>query len=242
MIPGFFAAGARHAAGDGDPHWGDVVLLTDMRTPNGTTFVDLKGHPLTALGSVQIVDGEAVFSGGNNDFITSPDSDDWTFGDEFCIELFGVRMDTPRSGSQCMISHYNSFTPMSSHRSWFVAIESDGSLRLVLSHNGSGVSQYLSTPMPLTGEFDIRIERWNDAGILRGAFYANGLRLGDPQTMPINLYNTTGLFAIGSNNPNSSVGGREVFHGGMKAVRLTRAARNPGASSYTVPTLPLPTA
>ena len=66
MIPGMFAAGAVRADGPapgGDPHWSDVVLLTDMRAPDGTTFVDAKGHPLTANGTVEISGGEAVFNG-----------------------------------------------------------------------------------------------------------------------------------------------------------------------------------
>ena len=246
MIPGMFAAGAVRADGPapgGDPHWSDVVLLTDMRAPDGTTFVDAKGHPLTANGTVEISGGEAVFNGSSNDFISSPDSDDWAFGSEFCIELFGVRVVSPRTRHHTLIAHYDAFSPLTTHRSWFLSLETDGRIRFLLSPNGISTSQqyYSAAIPPGPGTYDIRFERWDDAGTLRGSCYLDGARLGSEHDIPNMPYNAAGPFAIGTDNAGSSGAGRNPFIGGMQAARLTRAARNPGAASYPVPTLPLPT-
>lgn len=226
-----------------DPLYSSVRLLTDMRSPNGTTFTDAKGHALTANGAVAISGGEGVFPGGLSDFVSAADSNDWNFGNEFCLELFGVRIPSLPAVTAALVSHWNAFTPLANNRSWCLFLDADGQLRFTLSTNGTGTSVSLlsgSTVSP--GTYDLRFERWNDAGTLRGNFYVNGSRLGSQQVIAGSVFNPAGLLAIGTVNPNASTASnRNPFTGGMKAVRLTDAARNPGAASYTVPPLPLPT-
>lgn len=228
----------------GDPLWASVVLLTDMRSPNGTTFTDAKGHALTAAGAVAISGGEAVFPGSTADMLTTPDSNDWNFGNEFCIELFGVRIPSLPGATAALLSHWNAFTPFANNRSWALWLDADGQLRFALSTNGQsgGIGVWTSGSTITAGTYDLRFERWNDAGTLRGNFYVNGSRLGSQQVMAGTVFNATGSLAIGTDNPNATTASnRNPFTGGMKVVRLTNAARNPGAASYQVPTLPLPT-
>lgn len=225
-----------------DPFWVDVRLLTDMRSPNGTTFTDAKGHALTANGSAAISGGEAVF-GGVSDFVSAADTNDWNFGNEFCIELFGVRFAALPAVTAGLVSHWNAFTPLANNRSWCLFLDADGQLRFTLSTNGTGTSVSLLSGSTISpGTYDLRFERWNDSGTLRGNFYVNGSRLGTQQVIAGSVFNPAGLLAIGVDNPNATTASnRNPFIGGIKAVRLTNAARNPGAASYVVPTLPLPT-
>jgi hypothetical protein len=80
----------------GDPFWNKVVLLAHMDGDDGsTTFVDKKKHALTANGNAQIDTAQFKFGGaaalfdGTGDFITTPDSADWHFGNkDFTIEFW----------------------------------------------------------------------------------------------------------------------------------------------------------
>lgn len=231
------------ASGPSDPLWSSVVLLTDMRSPNGNVFTDAKGHALTANGSVAISGGEAVF-GGVSDFVSAADSNDWRLGSSFCIELFGVRIGSLPAATSCFVGHYNAFTPLGNNRSWALMLDADGQLRFLLSTNGQGAGTTIiySGATVAPGTHDIRFERWDDGGTLRANFYVNGARLGSEQVLSGATFNAAGLLAIGVDNPNATTpSNRNPFIGGIKAVRLTNSARNPGAASYVVPTLPLPT-
>lgn len=223
-----------------DPLYSLVRLNCDMR--NGPTFVDSKGHALTANGAVAISGGEGVFPGGLSDFVSAADSNDWNFGNEFCLELFGVRIPSLPGVTAGLVSHWNAFTPFANQRSWCLFLDADGQLRFTLSTAGTATVTMLSGSTIAAGTYNIRFERWNDAGTLRANFYINGSRLGTQQVLAGTLFNATGRLAIGTVNPDAStISNRSPFTGGMQWARLTDAARNPGASSYPVPTLPLPT-
>lgn len=221
-----------------DPAWADVVLLADMRSPSGTVFTDLSqyGHVLTADGNAAISGGEAVFD-GNGDFAWAADSTDWNLGAEFCLEVFGVRVDS-LAAPQTLLSHYDAYTPFTDNRGWLFRMDASGALAVTISTAGvsAGTVAYTSTSVIPAGTYNICVDRY--AGNLH--FYVNGVRLGTPVACSAIPFDSASYLAIGATNARGSTTDRSYLTGGMKAARITRASRYAGAASYTVPPLPLP--
>lgn len=77
-----------------DSDWSSVVLAMHMDGTNGSTsFIDLRGHTMTAVGNAQISTAQSKFGGasalfdGTGDAVHTPDSTDWAFGSgDFTIE------------------------------------------------------------------------------------------------------------------------------------------------------------
>ncbi len=82
----------------GDPYWDNVVLLMHMDGANGsTTFVDEKGHTVTAHGYAEVSTVESkyggasaagFYTGGSVDKLTVPASTDFELTGDFTIEAF----------------------------------------------------------------------------------------------------------------------------------------------------------
>lgn len=105
MIPGSLNT-AIMGGGVSDPFFDDVVSLLHMDGPDAsTTFTDEKGVVWTANGNAQIDTAQSKFGGasglfdGTGDYITTPDSADFTFGtSDFTIEYW-VRMNAAAGAS-----------------------------------------------------------------------------------------------------------------------------------------------
>lgn len=180
---------------------------------------------------------EIVFPGANGEVLTVPDSDDWAFAGEFCIELFGVKFDN-NTAVHGLISSYNA---SGDQRSW--ALDFDGTvspkqLRGRLSTDGTATggafTSLVGTFNPTVGvAYDLCMER-DASNVLR--LYVDGIMIAST-TFAGALFNSNQLLDIGQ----GSVQTASALAGRLKAVRITRAARYASDSGYAVPTLPLPT-
>jgi hypothetical protein len=102
-----------------DKHLSNVVLLVGFEGADGSTsFVDESpsGHTLTAVGNAQVDTGQSKFGAssglfdGNGDYISIPDSDEFTFGaGDFTIETH-VRFNVVQT-SMFIAKYNNSVTP-----------------------------------------------------------------------------------------------------------------------------------
>lgn len=76
--------------------YGSVVALLHMNGSDAsTTFTDQRGHTFTAAGNAQIDTAQSKFGGASGlfdasgDYISTPDSDEWSFGSgDFTIECW----------------------------------------------------------------------------------------------------------------------------------------------------------
>jgi hypothetical protein len=186
-----------------------------------------------------LTQGEEIeFPGTNNEVLTVPDSDDWAFTGEFCIELFGVKFDN-NTAIHGLISSYNA---SGNQRSW--ALDFDGTaspnkqLRGRLSTDGTATGdafvELVGTFNPTAGvAYDLCMER-DASNVFR--LYVDGVMIAST-TFAGALFNSNQLLDIGQ----GSVQTASALNGRLKAVRITRAARYASDSGYVVPALPLPT-
>lgn len=81
-----------------DPYWASVVLSMPMDgSNNGTTFTDLKGHtfsrtgsPVTSTAQFKFGTASAFFPSSLGNLISTPDSNDWSFGaGDWTVEFHG---------------------------------------------------------------------------------------------------------------------------------------------------------
>lgn len=90
-----------------DPYAEYLVLGLHMDGADGsTTFTDVCGHAMTAVGGAKISTARYKYGGasgllnGSTDWITTPDSDDWTLGNrDFTIRGFGYLAAYPQNNA-----------------------------------------------------------------------------------------------------------------------------------------------
>jgi len=176
---------------------------------------------------------EIILPGSTTNNITAPDSNDWAFSGDFCIELFGMQItnNTLRHG---LISHYNA---SGDQRSWGFDYRGDQSPKRFsaqFSTNGTAVAGTVEGNIDLTNNtsYDVCIER---AGTTV-RIYVNGTMVGSG-TISGALFNSNQLLDIGMGIAQTAT----PWIGRFKAIRITRTSRYASDSGYVVPSLPLPT-
>lgn len=167
-------------------------------------------------------------SAHRSNFFTLDDSADWHFAGDFTIELFGVEF--ADTNTAVLLNDYNA---TASERSWRLQYAS-GALAFIGSTNGSGttVISYTWTPT-LNTPYDIAVERSGSAVriYVDGTMVASGTIAGA-------LFDAAQPLVIGAGDAAGSL----PFTGLARALRITNGtARYATDTSYTVPTLPLPT-
>lgn len=177
---------------------------------------------------------EVILPGSLTNNITVPDSDDWSFSGDFCIELFGLKV-TNNAIRHGIISHYNA---SGNQRSWGLDYRGDLSpKRFSAQFSADGQAGTITTTeanIDLTNNqaYDVCLERAGTTVRL----YVNGAVVGTGVT-PGALFNSNQLLDIGVGIAQTS----DPWIGRFKAIRITRVARYDSGSGYVVPALPLPT-
>jgi hypothetical protein len=228
-LTGFGAAGE-------DEHFESVVLLAHMDGADAsTTFTDssLKRHALTANGNAQIDTSQSKFGGASyqngagsaGDYISIPDSDDWTFGSQnFTIEFF-VRH---TSGAvQHMLAQ-----DVDTDNRW--RLYNDGTAGYIFQSRSGGSTQVECTE-PSVG-FSNNV--WYHVAFVRngGTFtiYRDGVSVASTSAS-VTLPNLSAPLRIGSND----TGTEFVLLGWMDELRITKGvARYTG--NFTAPTKAFP--
>jgi hypothetical protein len=189
---------------------------------------------LSWLASTVTTQGEEIIlPGSTTNNITVPDSGDWAFAGDFCIELFGLKItdNTLRHG---IISQYNA---SGDQRSWGLDYRGDLSPKRFSSNfstNGIAVAGTVEGNVDLTNNtpYDVCLER--DGTTVR--IYVDGAMVGSG-TISGALFNSNQLLDIGMGIAQTAT----PWIGRFKAIRITRVSRYASDSGYVVPTLPLPT-
>ena len=161
----------------------DVVAWWPLDEQQGTTAAELTGqHPGTHVNGPTPVDGvvqQALEFDGTDDYVTVPDSDDWTFPGDFTIELW-ARWDEP-IGSDCLVGHNEGG---GSNNKWFFLADST-SLKFHVNTPNLGTGVWMTAPfVPETG-------RWYHLAVTRTgttySFHVDGAVVGsvdDPTPIP----------------------------------------------------------
>lgn len=133
---------------DTDPWWLNTVLALRMDGTSGsTTFTDLKGKTVTAVGntSVSLAQskfGQAAYFDGTGDYLSVPDTDDWYFGvGDFTIETW-ARFDAAAPNYQTIASQF-----VDANNWWFFRKElsSDNKLTCYFRVGGTVKANYIMT-------------------------------------------------------------------------------------------------
>jgi len=223
------AATPRVSGGGGgdDPLYGSVVsLFNGTGQPNGTTFTDEKSKVWTPAGNAQVLSGQAEFD-GSGDYITTPSSTDFDFGDgDFCVEMFAT-LDVV-SGNHVLIGRRNSggFTPFG------IGVFSS-KLQMLVSVSGGAWESTAADPnnFPVSTEQHVALERAGDTiRLLReGSVVASHVIGTDPVMASSNI-----VFIGHWSTTQFPLDGR------IRSWRITKAAHRYGGA-YTVPSPVFPT-
>lgn len=167
--------------------------------------------------------------------ITRPNNAFLAFAGNFTIEIF--KMKFADTATQVLLGNYNASSPFSNNRCWQLQYTSGTGLVFIGSLNGSTTTTVTYSWTPTTGvEYDLCVDRSGSTVRIYtdGTFRASG-------TISGGLFNTTTTyFTIGQGSVGSGFGSPTT--GSAKALRITDGtARYATGTSYTVPSLPLPT-
>jgi Concanavalin A-like lectin/glucanases superfamily len=212
-----------------DKHLSNVVLLVGFEGTDGSTsFVDESpsGHSLTAVGNAQVDTAQSMFGAssglfdGNGDYISIPDSDEFTLGaGDFTIETH-VRFNVVQT-SMFISKYNNSVTPAE----WFFGY--NGNL-IFLAFFGNGGSDFIS----VTGAVTPVASTWYHAAVTRSGnmfrMFWQGAQVGSLSSA-VTLKNTTEGVRIGSRNHSSP----SYLNGRLDELRVTR-----GVARYSAPFVP----
>lgn len=218
----------------GDPAFTSVVLLLRFNGTDGsTTFTDLTGKTMTAVGNAQIDTAQSKFGGasglfdGSGDFITTPDNAAWHFATgPFCIELF-VRHDT-KINNTAYVGQWDG--------AWFFYTEG-GQLKFRARATNNDLLDLVYNWTPVSGQwYHICAER-NPSNRMR--LYIDGVMVASTNTtFARDLANGTALLRIG--RINDSFPGYD-FQGHIDELRITKGvARYDSDFGFPVPTAEYP--
>ena len=205
------------------------TFICNFTGPSGSsTFIDLTGKTITAHGNAQIgtTGGQHGLFDGAGDYLTVPDSDDWTMSGEFTVEL--VLSMTTKTDNQAFCGQWDS------GNAWYLWVVS-GQLTMRMVSASSVYTDLVFTWTPTLGQtYHIAIDRdglnklrmYIDGAMVASATYAATM---NPSNQPL---------VIGAIGQYGSFPAFD-FQGKMYGVRLTKgAARYATDTTYTVPSLP----
>ena len=222
-----------------DPHFASVVFLSHFDGSDAsTTVTDEKSHTVTCVGNAQLDTAQQKFGSasllldGTGDYITVPDSNEWTPGADFTIEGW-VRF-AALTGNHVFCSHYENTTNM---RSWFFR-RTTGDLLTFQIHPFSGGSNP-NSPEIAQGAWAPVINTWYHVAVTRSGnayrVFAAGSLIGS-NTTPFGPTNSNQPLVFGAIN---SSGFTQFLNGWMDDWRITNGvARYTGA--FTPPVAPFP--
>lgn len=226
-------------AGATDPHFANVVFLSDFEGTDGAgvsfTEDSNSGHTVTGSGTAVFSDDQArtgttsLFAGTGG--ASCADSDDWDLSDANADE-FTIEYSIYNSGS--LPSQWDVLSSFSGSFGWLIRHGSGGEITFFGSNDGSGLQINFSTSGASLGS-----NAWNDICIEKDSggkirIYVDGVMRGSDTPVNSALHNSSGL-AIG-NHP----GGPPT--GYVDRLRITKGvARYASDSGYTPSDDPFPT-
>lgn len=222
-----------------DPFWLNTILSVEFDGVNGTTtYTDDSrlANSMANFNDASIQQG-ALYLDGVNDGVTvdltnSSGSGQWTPGSAFTWEFFGINFSS-KANDQILAAHY---TGVTGSQDWRIMWDqSEGKINLESMSGATLVISASAAFDPIVGvEYDIMVS-WDGA---KARFYVDGVYIGG--TNFSGPFNYTGIGLRIGYDRGSSGNDRNFFHGFMKAVRLTRAARTTSETTYQRHTNPLP--
>ena len=192
---------------------------------NSTSFVDLTGKPITAHGNVHIgTGGQHGYFDGSGDYLTVPDSDDWTTSGLFTHEIF-LAFET-KTDSQAIMGQWND------PNAWYLWIVSG---QLSIRMNSGAFTDLSFTWTPVLGQkYHIAVSR-DVSNVLR--LYIDGAMVAS-MTYAAVMAESDEPLVIGAIGVNNAFSGFD-FNGKIYGARLTKGqALYATDTSFTVPTLP----
>ena len=196
-------------------------------------------NDLETVGNAQISTAQSKWGGssiafdGTGDYLTSPDSDAWSFGTgNFTVEGWVYPAASP---NQPIIVGQWSGSGGSTTLSWVLLLSNDGNrnLRFATSSDGANVLFDLVSSSPLT------LNAWSHVAVVRNGntfqLYLNGTAAtGGSTTSSSSLFNATNALSVGS-----SSAGTQPFNGYIDDLRITKGVARYTAN-FTAPTAPFP--
>lgn len=198
--------------------------------------LSLSAHSIQWIGTttnrVITIGEEVVFPGNAAAYLRVADHADWTFDGDFTIEEFGWK--TAAVGStQVSLSHYRA-DPAKSWHLVYSGAAGTPQFRFDGSTDGSATTNIGANWTPTANQaYDRCVDRSGSTVRL----YIDGVMIGSG-TLAGALFNSAEPLVIGGDSGAITF----PFNGRMKAWRITKGvARYATDTSYTVPSLPLPT-
>lgn len=203
-----------------------------------TTIIDEKLHTVTANGDAQLNTAQKKFGtaslllDGAGDYLSIPDSDEWTFTGDFTIEGW-VRF-AALTGNHVFCSHYENTT---NQRSWFFR-RTTGNLLTFQYFKFSGSSNPNASEL-IEGAWSPIVDTWYHVAVTRAgstcSVFADGALIGS-SVNPLPPFASNQPLIFGAVN---SSGLTQFLNGWLDDWRITKGvARYTGP--YAVPTAPFP--
>jgi hypothetical protein len=207
-----------NALGDGNDAY--TKLLLHMEGPYNTkTFVDSStaAHAMTAVGNVLLSGTQArfgrtaAFFDANGDYLSSPDSDDWTFEDQPYTVDFWFRAASFSTTQRLLVGSWNSSG--SSGRSWAVFLVDNDYIRI---HEENGTANYSDIPIGFLG-----MNIWYHVAVVRESsgntkLYLDGVYKGSASNRTT-IRNGDAALYIGAEN-----GTQNFYHGYIDELRISK--------------------
>jgi hypothetical protein len=212
-----------------------AVTNTKLLTCQSNRFVDnsTSAHALTTIGNPSVsafgpfltdaaydaaVNGASVFLDGNGDYLTIPDSSDFTLGNTFTLEAWIYPQ---------VLNSYNTVIEQNGSSGFYYSALSNGTMQFYAGSGGSGQAD---------SDAALILNQWNHVAFAvssgTGYHYINGARSGSSDTS-IDIGNISAALQIGQQ------GGSYPFTGYMCDVRIIKGTALYSGTTYTVPTAPL---
>lgn len=222
-----------------DTLWDKTVLACHFDGTNGsTTFVDEKGHTLTAAGSAQISTTQSKFGGssakldGAANRVTSPDSSDYYLGNtDFTVEAW-VYPTVSDVDTRAVVSQSNNLGDNANRQ--FAFLITSTTFAWYWTTNGStDVQQSFSSGVPTNTWTHIAVVR--SGNTLYG--FKDGVLISSVEHTAV-YFNSTADLCIGTFGKYAEDGYPHLsFNGYIDDLRITKAARwtanfTPPAASF----------
>jgi len=163
---------------------------------------------------------------GTGDYLTVPDSSDWTFGaDDFTVEMW-VKFDAINTYNALIGHFYNAGG--ANLKSWFIRYNSDGTILFRYTTDGATEIDLLSSDAGLT------TNRWYHLAITRQStnirYYVDGVQLDTDGIATASIADASVLLYI------SAYVGASALHfldGNMDELRISNTCRYPDGTTFT---------
>ena len=215
-----------------DPDAASVVLLLPLEGSDGatsTTDLSPSNHAVNLLGNAEIDTATSSFGAssarfdGSGDYLTVPDSADWSFGSgKFTVEGW-IKFNAPAS-SGILVAHYSN---TGNQRSWTFGLQA-GVLRFNYSTNGISNGSLEATWSPVPGVwYHLAADRDAD-DILQ--IYVDGTILASQDVGAASFFNSNQPLTIGRVFSTTA----HYLDGWIDDVRITKGvARYAGGTSFS---------